>query len=457
MPLIRSISGLRATIGDSLTPDVVVAYAAAFAEYTSGGTVVVGRDGRPSGSWIEELVIGTLRACGVTVEVLGLAPTPTVQLAAEKSEASGGISITASHNPSEWNGLKFLDADGIFLGPDECARFFAIVDAARRPLAGWHGSGGIRLASDTIARHVDATLELPFVDLAGLRARGFTVVVDAVNASGSTIVPMLLERCGCEVVRLFCQGSGIFPHTPEPLPENLGQLAEAVRTHHADMGIAVDPDADRLVLIDERGEPFGEEYTITQAAEFMLGWARRARPTEDLSVVVNLSTTRAIDDIAARHGARVVRTPVGEINVALEMKRQGAIIGGEGSGGVILPMLHFGRDSLAGIIITLMHLLERGDRMSAMRASLPSYDIVKKKAPLIPGASADGVLARIAAGAPTDARVTTSDGLRLDFDRSWVHMRSSNTEPIIRVIAEAPTEAEAHALAVRYMADVLEG
>ena len=457
MPLIRSISGLRATVGDSLTPDVVVDYAAAFAEYIGGGRVVVGRDGRPSGSWIEELVIGTLRACGVTVEVLGLAPTPTVQLATETSEASGGISITASHNPSQWNGLKFLDASGIFLGPEACAEFFAIVDARRRPLADWQGGGGIRLASDTIERHVEATLALPFVDVPGLQARGFKVVVDAVNASGSHIVPMLLERCGCEVVPLFCTASGIFPHTPEPLPENLGELAEAVRAHGADIGIAVDPDADRLVLIDERGEPFGEEYTITQAAEYVLGWARRTRATDDLSVVVNLSTTRAVDDVAARHDARLVRTPVGEINVALEMKRQGSIIGGEGSGGVILPSLHYGRDSLAGIIITLMHLLERGGTMSALRASLPSYVIVKKKAPLIPGASAEAVLARIAAAAPSDARITTSDGLRLDFERSWVHMRSSNTEPIIRVIAEAPTEAAAHVLATRYMADVLEG
>jgi phosphomannomutase len=454
MPLIRSISGLRGTIGDSLTPDVVIRYAAAFASYCGGDTIVVGRDGRPSGAWIEELVIGTLRACGVTAEVLGLAPTPTVQLAAEKTPASGGISITASHNPSEWNGLKFLDRDGIFLGPRECDAFFALVDDERRSLATWQTSGGIRLASDVLERHIEATLALPFVDLNGLRSRGFSVVVDAVNASGSTIVPALLERCGCDVVRLFCDGSGVFPHTPEPLPENLAQLSAAVREHRADLGIAVDPDADRLVLIDERGEPFGEEYTITQAAEFILGWARSRRPDDELTTVVNLSTTRAIEDVAERHGARVVRTPVGEINVALEMKRLGAIIGGEGSGGVILPELHYGRDSLAGIIITLSHLLARGSTMSALRASLPSYEIVKRKATLPTGVDARAVLASLAANDASGARATTSDGLRLDFERSWVHLRASNTEPIVRVIAEAPTREEAEGLAERYLGEL---
>ncbi|MBC8144422.1 MAG: phosphoglucosamine mutase [bacterium] len=451
MPLIRSISGLRGTIGDSLTPDVVIRYAAAFAEYCGGGTVVIGRDGRPSGSWIEELVIGALRSCGVTAEVLGLAPTPTVQLAVEKSSATGGISITASHNPSEWNGLKFLNAEGIFLGPDECARFFSSVDAGRAPLAGWKASGGIRIATDIYARHIDASLALPFVNARGLNERGFKVVVDAVNASGSHIVPQLLERCGCEVVKLFCDGSGLFPHTPEPLPENLGQLAAAVKEHGADLGIAVDPDADRLVLIDERGEPFGEEYTITQAAEFILGWSRRNDPSAELSVVVNLSTTRAVDDVAERHGARVVRTPVGEINVALEMKRIGAVIGGEGSGGVILSSLHYGRDSLAGIVITLAHLLQFGGTMSALRASLPSYEIVKRKATLGDGVEAAAVLARIQRDGAGGARVSTADGLRLDFDRSWVHMRASNTEPIVRVIAEAPSREEAEELADRYL------
>jgi phosphomannomutase len=451
MPLIRSISGLRGTIGDSLTPDVVARYAAAFAEYSGGGTIVVGRDGRPSGRWIEEVVVGTLVACGVNVRAIGIAPTPTVQLATEKSEASGGISITASHNPSQWNGLKFLNSDGIFLGPDECDDFFVVVDRGRSSFASWDALGTFEDAADTIERHVEQTLALPFVDLDALRARRFRVVVDAVNASGSVAVPMLLERCGCDVVRLFCDGSGAFPHTPEPLPENLTQLASATREHGADLGIAVDPDADRLVLIDERGEPIGEEYTITLASDYVLGWEREQDSSKDLLAVVNLSTTRAVEDVAARHNAKVLRTPVGEINVAAKMKDVGAVIGGEGSGGVILSALHYGRDSLAGIIITLMSLLRHGSTLSSLRADLPSYQIVKKKAELASRDDAAAVLTEIEQRDGNAARVTTDDGLKLDFERSWVHLRASNTEPIIRVIAEAPTREEAEELAGRFM------
>jgi phosphomannomutase len=451
MPLIRSISGLRGTIGDSLTPDVVARYAAAFAEYSGRGTIVVGRDGRPSGLWIEDVVVGTLVACGITVRTIGMAPTPTVQLATEKSDASGGISITASHNPSQWNGLKFLNSDGIFLGPDECDDFFAVVDRGREGFALWDQIGRREDAADTIERHVEQTLELPFVDVDAIRARRFRVVVDAVNASGSVAVPMLLERCGCDIIPLFCDGTGLFPHTPEPLPENLTQLAAAVREQGADLGIAVDPDADRLVLIDERGEPIGEEYTITLAADFVLGWEQKQNPSNPLLAVVNLSTTRAVEDVAARHNATVLRTPVGEINVAAKMKSAGAVIGGEGSGGVILAALHYGRDSLAGIIITLMSLLRHGGTLSSLRAELPSYQIVKKKAELASRDDAAAVLSEIEKRDGASARVTTDDGLKLDFERSWVHLRASNTEPIIRVIAEAPTREEAEELAGRFM------
>jgi phosphomannomutase len=451
MPLIRSISGLRGTLGDSLTPEIIARYAAAFAEYSGGGTIVVGRDGRPSGLWIEKVVTGTLIACGVNVRVLGIAPTPTVQLATEKSGAAGGISITASHNPSEWNGLKFLDSEGIFLGPEECQSFFAVVDRGRESFASWNALGLEQNAEEGIVEHVDLTLKLPFVTLEALQTRAFKVVVDAVNASGSVAVPMLLERCGCEVVRLFCDGTGNFPHTPEPLPENLTQLADAVIASRADFGIAVDPDADRLVLIDERGVPFGEEYTITQAAEFILGWERERDPEKELLAVVNLSTTRAVEDVASRHNARVLRTPVGEINVAKRMKEVGAVIGGEGSGGVILPALHYGRDSLAGIIITLQHLLRHGGTLSSLREDLPGYEIVKKKATLDGSIDARSILKKIEEREGGSARVTTDDGLKLDFPNSWVHLRVSNTEPIIRVIAEAPTKEEAEREAERFM------
>lgn len=450
MPLIRSISGLRGTVGDALTPEVVVRYVSAFANYIGGGAVVVGCDGRPSGSWIEQIVVATLRATGVEARAIGMAPTPTVQLETEHSDAAGGISITASHNPSEWNGLKFLNSEGIFLDAEECLDFFAHVDSRDRDYASWDEAGALVRAEDAILKHCDLALGLPFIDLPALRERRFHVVVDAVNASGSTIVPMLLERCGCIVTPLFCDGTGLFPHTPEPLPENLTDLAAAVAEHDADLGIAVDPDADRLVVVDERGRPIGEEYTITQAVDFILRYERLRGENEDLIAVVNLSTTRAVEDVAARYGAIVERTPVGEINVARRMKGLGAVIGGEGSGGVILPALHYGRDSIAGIVILLSNLLRHGGTLSALRADLPSYEIVKRRVTLEPGTIAADVLASVAY-VPRARRVRTDDGIRIDFDRAWVHLRASNTEPIIRVIAEAPTREEAIALADEYM------
>ncbi len=454
MPLIRSISGLRGTLGDSLTPDVVVRYVSAYAAFVGPGTVVVGNDGRPSGAWVEQVVAATLAACGNNVLSIGMVPTPTVQLATEHSDAVGGISISASHNPSEWNGLKFLTSDGIFLDAEQCSALFGAVDAPERSWAAWNMAGTTTVAVDAAVKHCDRALGLPFVDIAALRERRFRVVVDAVNASGSEIVPSLLERCGCDVVRLHCDATGLFPHTPEPLPENLTGLAAAVATHGADFGIAVDPDADRLVLIDERGSAIGEEYTITLAADFVLGFERARHPDAELLAVVNLSTTRAVEDVAERHGARVERTPVGEINVARAMKANGAVIGGEGSGGVILPALHYGRDSIAGIVITLSALLHSGQTLSRMRAELPAYHIVKRRLPLAAGVSAADTLHRVAASNAGRAAIRTDDGVKLDFERSWVHLRASNTEPIVRVIAEAPTQAEAVVLADEYVAQL---
>jgi phosphomannomutase len=434
-----------------MSPEIVARYTAAFARFCGPGAIIVGRDGRPSGQWVEDVVVGALRACGNDVRVIGVAPTPTVQLAVEHSDAVGGISITASHNPSQWNGLKFLTAEGIFLDGEECARLFEIVDTAGPELAAWDASGGRTDAADAIAKHQELTLGLPFVMVEALREREFKVVVDAVNAAGSEIVPRLLEHCGCDVIRLYCDGSGHFPHTPEPLPENLKALAFSVAEARADLGIAVDPDADRLVLIDETGTPFGEEYTITQAADFILRWERARNPERELLAVVNLSTTRAVEDVAARYGARVERTPVGEINVARAMKENGAVIGGEGSGGVILPALHYGRDSLAGIIITLQNLLEHGGTLSTLRRDLPGYEIVKKKGELPEGVGAKELLERIARQESAGARVTVTDGVKLDYESSWVHLRASNTEPIVRVIAEAKSREEAENLADRFL------
>ncbi len=457
MSFVRSISGLRGTLGDSLTPEIIVRYVSAFAEYTGFAPIVVGHDGRPSGEWIQQIAVGTLVACGVEVRTLGMAPTPTVQMATEKSDAIGGISITASHNPIEWNGLKFLNSDGVFLGPEECEEFFQIVDRDRHSYANHLSIGKIVQATDLVAGHIAAVLELPFLNKADLKARGFRVVVDAVHASGSFMVPELLEALGCDVIRLFCDGSGQFPHTPEPLPQNLGLLCDAVREHSADVGIAVDPDADRLVLIDERGEPFGEEYTITQATDFILSWNRDQNTDSNnaQTVVVNLSTTRAVEDVAARYDGQVVRTAVGEINVVNGMKESGATIGGEGSGGVILADLHYGRDSLVGVAITLANMLKHRGTLSELRAGLPSYEIVKLKTDLPENESPSQVIERIRGKAPSHARLNTVDGLRIDFERSWVHLRASNTEPIMRIIAEAPTPKEAEELAGQYAAEIM--
>ena len=449
MPLIRSISGLRGTLSDGLTPNDVVRHATAFAELTNNGPIVVGRDGRPSGDWIESILTGTLAACGVEVRSLGLSPTPTVQMAVEISDAVGGISITASHNPAEWNGLKFLNADGIFLSPQECEEFYALADANVGSYANHTNLGTIVDSQHLVQQHVDTVLALPFIKHETLSKRGFRVVVDAVNASGSVVVPDLLKQLGCDVVPLYCEANGHFPHTPEPLPQNLLSLCEAVRKEQADLGVAVDPDADRLVLIDERGEPIGEEYTITLVTDFILGWNVNQKK-QDLTAVVNLSTTRAVDDVAEKHGGQVVRTPVGEINVVEGMKREGGIIGGEGSGGVILPSLHYGRDSLAGIAIVLSALLHHGGKLSELRASLPEYSIVKKKVSLHQGSDPHILFEKIRQAAGEEAKSNLDDGLRLDFKQSWVHLRASNTEPILRVIAEAPTEEEAEELALRY-------
>ena len=379
-------------------------------------------------------------------------------MAVETSDAVGGISITASHNPSEWNGLKFLNAEGVFLGPKECEAFYALADTNLGSYADHTNLGRIVDSQHLVEQHVRDVLALPFIEITHLQNRKFRVVVDAVNASGSFVVPMLLQELGCEVVPLFCTGDGNFPHTPEPLPKNLNALSEAVRKERADVGIAVDPDADRLVLIDEEGNPIGEEYTITLVTDFIFDWKKHqdSRDPNDLIAVVNLSTTRAVDDVAEKYGGRLVRTPVGEINVVGGMKRERGVIGGEGSGGVILPDLHYGRDALVGIAITLSALLRYDKPLSALRAALPNYVIVKKKVPLIEGKDSQALFEKMRLATGEEAKANLEDGLRLDFERSWVHLRSSNTEPILRIIAEAPTEGEAEELALRYSEMIVE-
>ncbi|MDH7514562.1 MAG: phosphoglucosamine mutase [Bacteroidota bacterium] len=438
---IVSISGIRGVVGVSLTPPEIVSYAVAFAELSGAKRVVIGYDGRPSGRGIKELVAGTLALCGAEVVDIGLAPTPTVQLGVERFGAGGGISITASHNPAEWNGLKFIDGDGLFLDAEKNAEFLRIHRSGPQPFRRWDAVGSRRVEEGFSVEHIQAVLACPLADVAAIRRRAFRVVVDAVNAAGSVIVPELLRRLGCSVIPLYCDASGLFPHPPEPLPHNLAELGETVRTIGADVGVAVDPDADRLVLFDERGEPFGEEYTVTSVVDSVLAAVGEGGTK---TVVVNLSTTRAVDDVARKHGAVVHRTPVGEINVVKRMLETGAVVGGEGSGGVIVPSIHPARDSLVGLLFVLHTLAVNGWTASAYRATLPSYAIRKSVLPL-GSLSLDEVFAR-ATQVFADGTVNHEDGLRLDSPRGWVHIRPSNTEPILRIIAEAETADEADRL-----------
>ncbi len=443
--IIVSISGLRGIIGSSLTPDIVARYTAAFASFSEGDAIVVGRDGRPSGEAISRVVAGTLNLCGYTVIDLGVAPTPTVQLAVSAYGAAGGIAVTASHNPEEWNGLKFLNKEGIFLDHEESRAFLARLET-EHVFAGWDAVGSLKRDAAFLSRHIEAVLTLPGINLDVIRGRRFSVVVDAVNASGSIIVPDLLRELGCRVIPLACDGSGRFPHPPEPLPVNLRSLGKAVLAHGADLGVAIDPDADRLVLYAENGEPFGEEYTITAAVD---GYLSLEMHPPGAPVVVNLSTTRAVEEVAARYAVTVERTPVGEINVVKRMLETGAMIGGEGSGGVIVPVVHPGRDALVGLVLVLHALAAFKGAASEYRASLPAYTIVKQKFDL-DGMDPGDVIERAATGFANE-KVDTRDGARIDFERGWVHLRKSNTEPILRVIAEADTAENAKALARRVM------
>jgi len=454
MSLMASISGIRGIIGESLTPEAVVRYASAFGRYvrrrSASPTVVIGRDGRSTGAAVASLVRGTLAAAGVRVSDIGICPTPTVQIAVERAGADGGIAVTASHNPMQWNGLKFMAATGMFLDAGENRELFALADGPPSYVA-WDSLGTVTEDGGWIDRHIDAVLGLPLMATDRIRERQFRVVLDCVNAAGGVIVPRLLERLGCRVTPLNCDVSGIFAHTPEPIPENLTALAAAVAREKADIGIAVDPDVDRLVLITERGEPLGEEYTIASAVEFVLG--RLGKKAAGARVVVNLSTTRAVDDIAHAHGAEVIRTPVGEINVAKKMKEVGAAIGGEGSGGVILPDVHLGRDAIVGIGLLLQLLSESGTTLSGLKARLPSYQIAKGKM-AIAGVAPEEVLERIATRHGRDGRITRDDGLKIDFPREWVHLRKSNTEPIIRIIAEAGSMDRAREVVAAFSAEI---
>lgn len=449
MAVIRSISGLRATLGDGLYPDLIANYSLAFSKTLPDGKIVIGRDGRPSGRWIENIVVGSLQASGRQVVNLGIVPTPTVQLFVEKSDAVGGIIITASHNPEEWNGLKFLNKEGVFLDADENNTLWLNYDTQNFHLTTSINFPDIEIDKNAINYHINTILNLRvFKDseiLERLKEKKLKVVVDAVNSSGSVAITSLLANLGCEVIPLFCDGTGIFPHTPEPIPDNLKEIANTVRTTNSDFGVAVDPDADRLVLIDERGIPIGEEKTITLAVQAVLenpNYFTFYSPSP--KIVVNLSTTRMVDDIVSLYGAEVVRSAVGEINVVKKMKEVGAIIGGEGSGGVILPEAHYGRDSLVGTALLLSLLVLKKQSLSEVSDALPKYSMLKFKKEF--NGNITNIINELIDRFP-GAEIIQYDGIKINLPDCWVQLRSSNTEPIVRVIAEAKEERKALDLA----------
>lgn len=440
--LMVSVSGIRGRVGGGLTPEVVGRYAAGFGAWVRARgdrTVVVGRDSRVSGPMFHRVVLSALQSVGVDVIDVGMAPTPTIQLAVEHHHAGGGLAITASHNPVEWNALKFIGPSGLFLDASDGAAMREIADG-EIPRAQWSELGQIRPDNEAVSRHLNAVLSLPFIDVEGLRRRRFRVALDCAHGAGSVIMPQLLEALGCEMVGIGLEADGRFPRPPEPVPENLGDLERLVRETGADIGLATDPDVDRLALVSEAGTAIGEDYTLALAARLVL--RHRNGP-----VVANLSTSRILDDVAAEAGRQVIRAPVGEVNVALRMRREGAAIGGEGNGGVILSEVHLGRDAPVGVALVLQMLLESDEPLSAVLGRFPRYSIVKDKLDR-PDASLDSVYAALRSEFQ-DAEADTQDGLRLAWPDRWVHVRPSGTEPIVRVIAEAPTEGEARDLVAR--------
>ena len=462
MTLIKSISGMRGTIGgkpgDNLTPIDAVELAAAFGQWLKkrglASRVVIGRDGRISGPMISALVSQTL--CGMGIEVIdqGLSTTPTVAMGVPYHQAGGGIVLTASHNPEQWNALKLLNEKGEFISAEDGRELLELLGRRDFTFAEVHQLGKTLPDAEACDMHVRAILELEAVPVEAIRKRNFKVLVDAVNSTGALYMPPLLKQLGCEVGLLNGEVNGHFAHNPEPLPKHLTHLAKAVKEQKADLGIAVDPDVDRLVLVCEDGSMFGEEYTLVAVADYIL--SRTPGP-----VVSNLSSSRALRDLAERYGQAYHASAVGEVHVVKKMKETGAVIGGEGNGGIIYPQLHYGRDAMVGIALFLAQLLRSGQTASALRAGYPHYEMIKDKIPLQADMNPDALLEQLAQrfGAPDASgkmqnQINTVDGLKIERGKSWVHLRKSNTEPILRLYAEAPTAEEARSLA-REVADAV--
>ena len=456
MTLIKSISGIRGTIGgpagDNLTPLDVVKFTTAYVRFTASEhpgkrlRIVVGRDARISGTLVSDLVEGTLLGCGADVIDVGLCTTPGVELAVTAHDAAGGIIITASHNPRQWNALKLLDARGEFLSDAQGKRVLELAGQTDFSYPEIDAVGRVLSRESYNDEHIRRVLALPLVDADAVRRRRFRVVVDAVNSVGGVVIPRLLRELGCEVIELNCDPTGEFAHNPEPLPENLTGISEAIVREQADLGVVVDPDVDRLAFVSEDGSMFVEEYTLVAVADYVL----RHTPGNTVS---NLSSTRALRDVTERHGGHYYAAAVGEVNVVAKMKEVGAVIGGEGNGGVIYPELHYGRDALVGVALFLTHLARTGLTMTQLRKTYPAYYASKNKIQLTPAIDVDKVLLETKSRYAHE-NVNDTDGVKIDFPTCWVHLRKSNTEPIIRVYTEAQSMAEAEALAQRFMDEI---
>jgi phosphomannomutase len=457
MTLIKSISGIRGTIGgkpgDALTPVDIIKFTSAYAEFllrrnnNSRCKVVIGRDARISGNMVSMLVSGTLVSLGIDVVDTGLSTTPTVEMAVPYHKAQGGIILTASHNPKQWNALKLLNEKGEFLSAADGEDILAIAEYASLSYAEVGSIGQITYDNGSMARHIEAILALPMVDRKAIAAKNFRIAIDCVNSTGGIAIPALLKALGVkDIIELYCTPDGNFPHNPEPLPENLTEISKEVVKQNAHLGLVVDPDVDRLAIVCEDGEMFGEEYTLVSVADYVLRHKKG-------NTVSNMSSTRALKDVTEKAGGSHFAAAVGEVNVVEAMKKHNAVIGGEGNGGVILPELHYGRDALAGIALFLSHLAQSGRSCAMLRRTYPDYYISKNKIELTPDVDVDEILNGIR-DKYFRQPVNTIDGVKIEFDTEWAHLRRSNTEPIIRIYAESRTRTTADNLAAKIMSDI---
>ena len=458
MTLIKSISGIRGTIGgevgENLTPIDIVKFTIAYTRFIASKNeakrlrIVVGRDARISGEMVNDIIEGTLLGCGADVINVGLCTTPGTEMAVITHKADGGIIITASHNPKQWNALKLLNEKGEFLNDKEGKQVLALAEAEDFLFPDVDTIGKVILREDFNPTHIEQVLALKLVDAEKVKARKFKVVVDAVNSIGGVVIPALLEKLGCEVVKLNCTPDGHFAHNPEPLPQNLTEISEVIVKEGADLGVVVDPDVDRLALVNEDGTMFGEEYTLVAVADYILSRTKG-------NTCSNLSSSRALSDVTVAHGGEYAAAAVGEVNVVTKMKEIGAVIGGEGNGGVIYPELHYGRDALVGVALFLTYLAEQGCSMTELRKRYPAYFASKNKIELTPAIDVDKVLATVKERYSHE-RVNDIDGVKVDFAEHWVHLRKSNTEPIIRIYVEAKSQAFADEVAQQFISEIKE-